>query len=162
MQCRACDSGALLPRDNVLPRLVRCLCGFLDECAVVFLEDFVTMDSQDVVDTTDPQTLSEEGELHLRVVAELNALVRCADDICLAQELVRDKLPRPNSDSERDAAVGGCRGSGQAPHVANSPGGAASRSFTEWTTFVFSWFRSAPTLALATSKSWKKGNTKIG
>ena len=26
---RACDSGALLPRDSVLPGLVRCLCGFL-------------------------------------------------------------------------------------------------------------------------------------
>ena len=47
--------------------------------------------------------------------------MHCADDICLAQELVRDKLPRPNSDSERDAAVGDCRGFGQAPHVANYP-----------------------------------------
>ena len=28
---RASDSGALLPRDSVLPKLVRCLCGFLDE-----------------------------------------------------------------------------------------------------------------------------------
>ena len=44
-----------------------------------------------------------------------------ADDICLAQELVRDELPRPNSDSERDAAVGDCRSFGQAPEVANFP-----------------------------------------
>ena len=28
---QVCDSGALLSRDSVLPRLVRCLCGFLDE-----------------------------------------------------------------------------------------------------------------------------------
>ena len=59
-----------------------------------------------MVDTTDPQTLPEEGELCLRVLAELDAFVHCADDNCLAQELVRDKLPRPNCDSERDAAVG--------------------------------------------------------
>ena len=49
-----------------------------------------------------------EGELCLWILAELNALVHCADDICLAQELVRDELPRPNSDSERDAAVRDC------------------------------------------------------
>ena len=62
------------------------------------------MNPQDVVDTAVSQTLSE-GELCLRILAELNALVHCADNIFLAEELVRDKLPRPNSDSERDAAV---------------------------------------------------------
>ena len=45
--------------------------------------------------------------------------MRGADGVCLAQELVRDKLPRPNSDSERDTAVGDCRGFDQAPDVAN-------------------------------------------
>ena len=66
------------------------------------------MNAQDVVDATDPRALSEEGELRLRILTELNALVHCEDDICLAQELVREKLPGPNSDSECDAAVGDC------------------------------------------------------
>ena len=35
--------------------------------------------------------------------------------------MVCDKLSRPKSDSERDAAVGDCIGFGQAPHVAISP-----------------------------------------
>ena len=76
----------------------------------------VAVHPQDVVGTADPQTLSEKRELCLRILAEFNALVHCADDICLAQELVRDELPRPNSDSER--AVGGCRGFYHALHVA--------------------------------------------
>ena len=52
------------------------------------------MNPQDVVDTADPQTLPEEREreLCLRILAELNALVHGADDICLAQELVADEL----------------------------------------------------------------------
>ena len=67
------------------------------------------------------QTLSEEGELRLRVLAELDAFVRCADDVCLAQELVRDELPRPDSNSECDATGGNYGDFGQAPHVADSP-----------------------------------------
>ena len=47
--------------------------------------------------------------------------MHCADDICLAQELVRDELPRPDSNSECDATGGNCGGLGQAPHVANFP-----------------------------------------
>ena len=77
---------------------------------------------QDVVDTADPKTLSE-GELCLWIMAELNALVHRADDICPAQELVRDELSRPSNDSERGAAVGDCTGFVHAPHVANSPPG---------------------------------------
>ena len=89
---------------------------------------------------------------------ELNALVHGADDVCLAQELVRD------SDSERDAAVGDCRGFGHALHVANSPLGwrcTPGRS-QEQMTSVFSGFRSAPTLALATSKSWRWATPGLG
>ena len=52
-----------------------------------------SVNTPDVVDTADSQTLSEEGELRLQVLAELDAFVRCLDDICLAQELVRDELP---------------------------------------------------------------------
>ena len=40
--------------------------------------------------------------------------------------------------------------------------GAASRSFTWQMTSVFRGFRSAPTLALATSKSYRKGSTRVG
>ena len=40
------------------------------------------------------QTLLEEGELCLRILAKLDALVHCTDDVCVAQELVRHKLPR--------------------------------------------------------------------
>ena len=45
-------------------------------------------------------------------------LVHCADDDCLAQDLVRDELPRPDRDSECDTTIGNCRGFGHAPHVA--------------------------------------------
>ena len=48
-----------------------------------------------------------------------------SDDVCLAQELVRDELPRSNSDSNCDATVGNCGGFGHAPHVTNSPLGVA-------------------------------------
>ena len=41
-------------------------------------------------------------------------------------------------------------------------GGAASRSFTQQMTSVFSGFPSAPTLALATSKTCRKGHTRTG
>ena len=103
------------PFEGPLPILI------VNRSCTLFLQDFATMDPQDVVDTTDRRTLSEEGKFRLGVLAELNVLVRCADDICLAQELVRDELPRPSSNSERDAAVVDGKGFGQAPHVANSP-----------------------------------------
>ena len=41
----------------------------------LFLQDCVAVNPQDVVGTTGPQTLSEEGELRLRILEELNALV---------------------------------------------------------------------------------------
>ena len=44
-----------------------------------------------------------------------------SDDVCLAQELVRDELPRSNSDSESHATVSNCGGFGHFRHVANSP-----------------------------------------
>ena len=53
---------------------------------------FVTINSQDVVDTTDPQTLSEKGKFRLRVLAELNALMHGANDVCVAGKLVGDEL----------------------------------------------------------------------
>ena len=55
------------------------------------------MNPEDVVDTAHARAFSKEGELCLRILAKLDALVRCADDICLAQELLRDELPRPDS-----------------------------------------------------------------
>ena len=65
----------------------------------------MAVNPQDVVDTADAQTLQKEGELSLRILAKLDALVRCADDICLAQELVRGELPTPDSNSGCDATV---------------------------------------------------------
>ena len=53
------------------------------------------MKPQDVVDTANSQTFSKQGELCLWVLAELDAFVHCSDNICLAQELIRDELPRP-------------------------------------------------------------------
>ena len=64
------------------------------------------------VDTADSQALSDEGELRLRVLAKLDAFVHRSDDVCLAQELVRDELPRSMSDSEGDASIGNCGGFG--------------------------------------------------
>ena len=95
------------PIEGPLPDLI------VDRCRPLFLQDFVAVNPQDVVDTADAQTFPKEGELCLRNLAKLDALVHCADDICLAQELVRYELPRPDSDSaERVAAVGDCRGFG--------------------------------------------------
>ena len=74
----------------------------------------MAVNPRDVVDTANSQTFSKECELCLWVLAELDAFVRCADDICLAQELIRDGLLRPNSDSECDATVSDCRVFGQA------------------------------------------------
>ena len=68
-----------------------------------------------------PNTLSEMGKFRLQALAEPDAFVHCADDICLAQELVRDELPRPDSNSECDAAGGNCRDFGHALHVADPP-----------------------------------------
>ena len=52
---------------------------------------------QDVVDTANSNTFSKEGELCLRVLAELDDFVHCSDDIRLAQQLVRDELPDPTA-----------------------------------------------------------------
>ena len=71
----------------------------------------LAVNPQDVVDTANSQNFSKEGHLCLRVLAELDAFVHCSDDIRLAQELVSDE-PRPNSNSECDAAVGSDSGIG--------------------------------------------------
>ena len=97
-----CETGEE-PFERPLPDLV------VDLCSTLFLQDGVAVNPQDVVDTAN---LAKEGERRLRILAGLNALVHRADDICLAQELLRDVLSRSD------------RG-----------------------------FRSAPTLALATSNS---------
>ena len=71
------------PFDNFIVNL-RC---------TLFLQDVVTVNSQDVVDTTDTQTLlREKGKLRLRVLSEVNALIHGANDICLAEKLVVDEL----------------------------------------------------------------------
>ena len=52
----------------------------------------MAVNPQDVVDAADSQTFSKDGEFCLRVLAKLDALVHCSDDIRLAQELVRGEL----------------------------------------------------------------------
>ena len=91
----------------------------VDRRCTLFLQDCVAVNPQDVVDTADAETLPEEGKFRLWVLAKLDAFVHGSDDVCLAQELVRDELPRPDSNSECGAA--GCGGFGQAPNVANFP-----------------------------------------
>ena len=92
------------PFERPLPDLV------VDLCSTLFLQDCVAVNPQDVVDTADFQALSE-GELRLRVLAELDAFV-CWSDA---------EVSRPNSHSECDATVGNCRSVGHFPHVTNSP-----------------------------------------
>ena len=55
-----------------------------------FLKDYVAVYSQEVVDAADSHTLLEEGKFRLRALAELDAFVHCSNDVCLAQEWVRD------------------------------------------------------------------------
>ena len=83
----------------------------VDLCSPLFLQDcriVWPVNPQDVVDTADSQTLTEEGEPRLRFLAELDAFVYCSDDISLAQELVRDELSRSDSGSEGGASGGNC------------------------------------------------------
>ena len=77
------------PCERPLPDLV------VDLCSTLFLQDYVAVNPQDVLDTANSQTLAKEGEFCLRILAQLNSFVHCSDDICLAQELVRDELTGP-------------------------------------------------------------------
>ena len=90
------------PFERPLPNLI------IDRCSTVFLQDCVAVNPQDVVDTANSQTFPKEGELCLRILAKVDALVHGTGDVCPAQELVCDELPRPNRDSERDAAASQC------------------------------------------------------
>ena len=118
----------------------RCPTSSKAPCSTFILQDRVAVHSQDVVETAHSQTFSKEGELCLRVLAELDAFVHCADDISLAQELVRDELLGPNSDSECDATVGCCRDFGQAPRVADSTlGWRCIQIIHEEDDFCFQW-----------------------
>ena len=89
------------PFERPFPDLV------VDRYSTLLLQDCAAVNPQDVVDTANSQTFSKEGELCLRVLAELDAFVHCSDDI-RPQELVHDELPRTNSNSECDATVGNC------------------------------------------------------
>ena len=74
-----------------------------------------------VVDAAISHALSEEGEFRLRVLAELDAFVHCSNDVCFAQELVRELRSRSDRDSECDAPSGNCGDSGHVLHVRNPP-----------------------------------------
>ena len=66
-----------------------------------------------MVDAANSHTLSEEGKFRL-----LDAFVHCSNDVCFAQELVRDVLSWSDSDSECDASSGDF---GHVLHVASPP-----------------------------------------
>ena len=91
-----------------------------DFCSPLFLEDGMAVHSQ-VVDAAHSHTLSEEGKFRLWVLAELDAIVHCSNDVCFAQELVRYVLSRSDSDSECDASRGSCGDFGHVLHVADPP-----------------------------------------
>ena len=84
----------------------------------VSLQDCVP---QNVVVAADSQTFSEEGELCLRVLEELNTFVHHSDDVCLSQELIRDILSRSNSGSKGDPFIGDCGGLGHFLHIVDFP-----------------------------------------
>ena len=108
-------------------------------------------------------TLSEEGKYSLRVLTKLDAFIHCSNDVCLAQELVRDVLSRSDSDSKCDASSGNCGDFGHVLHVADPPRKRRCIQVVRAVDVFCVWgFRSAPTLALATSNSCRKGGTKIG
>ena len=103
----------------------------VDLCSPLFLEDCVAVNPQDVVDTADSQTLPKEGELCLRIVAELNVLVHCTDDVCLVRSCSGTNC------RETTATPSAMLPSGTAEVLAKPrtspifhPSGAASRSFS--------------------------------
>ena len=61
------------------------------------------MNPQDVVDTADSQTLSEEGELRLRVLAEF---VHVADDFCFLRSAPSLALATSNSCKKEVTKIG--------------------------------------------------------
>ena len=113
----ACDESSQVCKSSAVSHSLEPI----HRCRPLFLQDFVAVNLQDVVDAADAQTFSKEGELCLRILAMLDAIVHCTDDFSLVQELVRDELPRSDSNSECDATVCNCRVLGQAPDVANFP-----------------------------------------
>ena len=48
------------------------------------------MHPEEVVDSADAQSLTEEGKFRLRVMTQLHASVHGPDDVCFCQELVCD------------------------------------------------------------------------
>ena len=96
-----------------LPNLV------VDFCSPLFLKGCVAVNSQDVADAADSQTLSEEGKFRLQVLAELDAFMHRSNDVCFAQEVVREKLSESDSDSECDASGSSC--GNHALHVVGPP-----------------------------------------
>ena len=117
----------------------------------LFLKDYVAVRWQDVIDAANSQTL----------LAELDAFAHCPNDLCFAQELVRDLLSKSDSDSECDASSGKCGDFGHAVHVVDPPlAWRCIHIIHVVTDFCFQW-SSAPTLALATSNSCKKSSRTL-
>ena len=90
------------PFERPVPNLV------IDFCSPLFRKECVAVNSQDVVRAADSQILS-------------GAFVHCSNDVCFAQELLRDVLSWSDSDSKCDASSGNCGDFGHIPYVTNSP-----------------------------------------
>ena len=92
-----------------------------------------------------------------------DAFVHCSNDVCLAQERVRDVLSRSDSDSKCDASSGHSGNVGHFLHVVDFP---LKRRCNRVVRVVddFCFLDSAPLRlwALATSNSCRKDGTKIG
>ena len=65
-----------------------------------FFQNCMTVHSEDVADFADTKALAKESTLCLWVLTQLDSFVHGPNDIGLGQELVRDEVPRSNSDPE--------------------------------------------------------------
>ena len=64
-------------------------------------------------------------------LAELDAFVHCSNDVCFAQELVRDALSKSDGDSECEASSGNCGDFGHVLHVSKWRRGSRCLLFSE-------------------------------
>ena len=145
----ACTEGCLCqavlrepreePFEGPLPDLV------VDRCSVVFLQDCVAVKPEDVVDTANSQTFPKDGELCALLASW--SVTNCRNPNATPSVI----LPSVTAEILAKLLT--------SPMFHSS--GAASSSCALLMTSVFSGFRSAPTLALATSKSCRKGNTRM-
>ena len=109
---------------SVLGRAVQETAAHLlvDLCSKLFLRDCVAVLRDDVVNAADAKAFAKKNKFRLQVLTELDSLVQRSDDVCLGQELVRNELSGPCSNSKCDVSSDNCGNFGHRCAV--------SRSFT--------------------------------